>query len=241
MLLSDWYPVYSGPCVFSLEVTLPRGFVVLSESNRMAVRPGPGEGMKTQTFDFPVAVSGITLVGGKHIVQEEIYRGVTLRTYFFAEEDHLSGMYRENVKRYVDLYEKMLGPYPFGAFSVVENIFQTGYSFPTYTLLGSRIIPSRYVPEISLGHEFLHQWFGHFVGVDGEGGNWSEGLTTYLADHWYEELEGKGHAYRKKILVDYMNYVPPTGDIPVSQFEGRVDFATKAVGYGKAAMIGLSR
>ncbi|MDH3259278.1 MAG: hypothetical protein OEM19_07440, partial [Deltaproteobacteria bacterium] len=30
MLLSDWYLVYSGPCVFSLEVTLPGGFVVLS-------------------------------------------------------------------------------------------------------------------------------------------------------------------------------------------------------------------
>ncbi|NIS75007.1 MAG: hypothetical protein GTO08_06955 [Deltaproteobacteria bacterium] len=237
MLLSDWYPVYSGPCVFSLEVTLPRGFVVLSESNRMAVRPGPGKGMKTQTFDFPVAVSGITLVGGKHIVRKERYRGVTLRTYFFAEEDHLSVTYRENVKRYLDLYEKMLGPYPFGAFSVVENIFQTGYSFPTYTLLGSRVIPSRYVPEISLGHEFLHQWFGHFVEVDRTQGNWSEGLTTYLADHWYEELEGKGHSYRKKILVDYMNYVSPAGDIPVSQFEGRVDYATKAIGYGKTAMI----
>ncbi len=237
MLISEWYPPFSRPCLYHLEVTLPEGFVVLSESNGVRVVEAPEKGFKTLIFDSPIPLDGITLVGGRHIHQMERYRGVSISTYFFPEEDHLSTLYRDSVKKYLDLYGEMLGRYPFGSFSVVENIFQTGYSFPTYTLLGSRILPLPYIPETSLGHEFLHQWFGHLVEVDGEQGNWSEGLTTYLADHWYKELKGEGHVYRKKILIDYVNYVPPSRDIPVSQFRGRVDFATRAIGYGKTAMI----
>jgi hypothetical protein len=237
MLISGWYPSFSLPCLFGLEVTLPAEFEAVSESNRITVTHDRGKGIKTQKFYFPVPLSGITLVGGKYILREERYRGVSIRTYFFPADDHLFRVYTESMKKYIDLYGEMLGEYPFESFSIVENIFQTGYSFPTYTLLGSRIVPLKYVPDISLGHEFLHQWFGHLVEVDRTQGNWSEGLTTYLADHWYKELAGEGHRYRKKILIDYMNYVTPSRDIPVSRFQGRLDFATRAIGYGKTAMI----
>lgn len=237
MLISDWYPAINRPCLFGLEVTLPEEFEAISESNSITTVPDSRRGVKTLVFDFPLPLSGITLVGGKYALREERYRDVLIRTYFFPAEDHLSAVYRGSVRKYIDLYGEMLGDYPFDSYSVVENIFQTGYSFPTYTLLGSMIIPLKYVPETSLGHEFLHQWFGHLIEVDREQGNWSEGLTTYLADHWYKELKGEGHVYRKKILIDYMNYVTPSRDIPVSKFQGRVDFATRAIGYGKTAMI----
>ncbi|NIS78143.1 MAG: hypothetical protein GTO00_11245, partial [Deltaproteobacteria bacterium] len=237
MLISGWYPSFSRPCLYRLEVTLPEGFEALSESNGVKVAEAPEKGFKTLIFDSPIPLDGITLVGGRHVLRKERYRGVSINTYFFPEEDHLSTLYRDSVKKYLDLYGEMLGRYPFGSFSVVENIFQTGYSFPTYTLLGSRILPLPYIPETSLGHEFLHQWFGHLVEVDRDKGNWSEGLTTYLADHWYKELKGEGHVYRKKILIDYVNYVTPSREIPVSRFQGRVDFATRAIGYGKTAMI----
>lgn len=237
MLLSGWYPSFSGLCVYELEATIPEELVALSESDFSTYVSGPDRGMKTQTFSFPVPVPGITLVAGKYTVREQEYRGISIRTLFFPRHEHLSQIYMRNMKRYIDLYEGMLGSYPFKTFTVVENFFQTGYSFPTYTLLGSRIIPFSYVPEISLGHEFLHQWFGHFVDVDRRQGNWSEGLTTYLADHWFKELSGKGYEYRKKAIIDFMQYVSPMQDVPVSEFRSRLDFATKAIGYGKSAMI----
>ena len=70
-------------------------------------------------------------------------------------------------------------------------------------------------------------------------GNWSEGLTTYVADHLYKEQEGPEEArdYRLKILRDYAALVAPAKDFPLSEFVSRTTAAEQAVGYGKAAMV----
>lgn len=237
MLIKGWYPSFSGKAIYSLRVTIPGDFEVVSESDSTSVTMSPEREAKKVEFSFSNPLPGITLVGGRYTVRTERYGNVEIETYFYPEDSHISPMYMENMKRYIDLYVGMLGGYPYRSFRIVENVYQTGYSFPTYTLLGSRIVHLPFVPEVSLGHEFLHQWFGHHVDVDYGGGNWSEGLTTYLADHWYKELNGEGYRYRKKILVDFMNYVAPEEDMPVVDFRGRTDFATKAIGYGKVAMI----
>jgi hypothetical protein len=105
------------------------------------------------------------------------------------------------------MYEDMLGPYPFRRFAVVENILPTGYGMPTFTLLGRQVLKLPFIPETSLGHEILHSWFGNSVYVDYAKGNWSEGLTSYLADHYYDALKEKGWQYRKKIIENYESYV----------------------------------
>lgn len=68
-------------------------------------------------------------------------------------------------------------------------------------------------------------------------GNWSEGLTAYLSDHLYEERRDKGWQYRKSIMTDYESYVTPEKEFPLKDFIGRADFASKAIGYGKGAML----
>ena len=90
-------------------------------------------------------------------------------------------------RRYIALYEELIGPYPFQQFSIVENFFPTGYGFPSYTLLGSTVIRLPFIIETSLGHEIAHCWWGNGVLVDDRQGNWCEGLTTYLADYLYKE------------------------------------------------------
>lgn len=62
-----------------------------------------------------------------------------------------------------------------------------------------------FIPYTSLPHEILHNWWGNRVWVDYEKGNWSEGLTAYLADHWMKERRGKGEQYRLKALQRYGN------------------------------------
>ena len=91
--------------------------------------------------------------------------------------------------------------------------------------------------KLRLGHEITHQWFGNYVFADFAKGNWLEGITTYLADHRYEELKGQGWEYRKKILADYQSYVTPEKEFPLRDFVGRTGFASMAIGYGKAAML----
>src|SRR5512142_2021373 len=104
------------------------------------------------------------------------------------------------------MYHALLRPYPYKRFSVVENILPTGYSMPTFTLLGKEIVRLPFIPETSLGHEITHQWFGNYVYWSGGRGNWLEAITTYLSDQYYQEQQGKGWEYRKKVLTDYQSY-----------------------------------
>ena len=179
----------------------------------------------------------MTLVAGAYVTRTETFHGIALKTLFFSEDQKLADNYLAHTKRYIELYEALLGPFPYKTFSIVENRFQTGYSLPTYTLLGSQVIRLPFIVETSLGHEILHQWFGNHVYVNYAAGNWSEGLTTYLSDHWYSHLKGSGAEYRKKILSDYMNYVTPANEITLRDFRGPDSYSSRAVGYGKGAMV----
>jgi uncharacterized iron-regulated protein len=135
------------------------------------------------------------------------------------------------------MYEGLLGAYPYNRFSIVENFLPTGYSMPTYTLLGSSVVKLPFIVETSLGHEILHQWFGNSVYIDYEKGNWAEGLTTYLADHLYRAQKNEGWEYRKQILIDYRSYVTAENELPLKDFRSRVDYSSRTVGYGKVAMV----
>jgi len=69
------------------------------------------------------------------------------------------------------------------------EFFPTGFGFSSYTLLGSSVLRLPFILSTSLGHEIAHCWWGNGVYVDYESGNWSEGLTTYVSDYLYTEME----------------------------------------------------
>ncbi len=235
MLLSGWYPEIPTASRYQLTVVLPLEMTPVTESDSVLLTADCIE--KTVYFDFPHPTPGITLVAGPYNVREEKFRDITLRALFFAEDDNLALTYLDQARDYIDLYEKMLGKFPYPLFSIVENRYPTGYSFPTYTLLGSQVVKLPFIIKTSLGHEILHQWFGNSVYVKEKEGNWAEGLTTYLADHWYEAQQGRGAEYRKKILTDYRNYVSHEKEISLKEFRQRKDRSTQAIGYGKTAMV----
>ena len=83
---------------------------------------------------------------------------------------------------------------------------------PSFTLLGEQIIRFPFILESSYPHEILHNWWGNSVYPDYATGNWSEGLTAYLADHLFRAINGTGHEYRKEMLARYKNYVSEASD-----------------------------
>jgi aminopeptidase N len=99
----------------------------------------------------------------------------------------LARKYLAATHRYLALYDELIGPYPYKKFAMVENFRQTGYGMPSFTLLGSRVIRFPFILSSSYPHEILHNWWGNSVYVDYDSGNWSEGLTSYLADHLIRE------------------------------------------------------
>ncbi|HEX8949610.1 MAG TPA: ChaN family lipoprotein, partial [Dissulfurispiraceae bacterium] len=235
-LTDIWYPQPEGLRVYKLRAVLPGGYTAISEAEE--IRKTAGKGGTEYTFEFPHPVGGISFIAtNKYDEVKDRLGDIDIYAYFLRDDRELAKTYLDYTKKYLKLYEDLLGRYPYRRFSVVENFLPTGYSMPTFTLLGQEVVRLPFIVETSLGHEILHQWFGNSVYVDYGKGNWSEGLTTYLADHYYEEQKGRGWEYRKQILVDYASYVNEKNEFPLKDFRSRLDSASRAIGYGKAAMV----
>ncbi|HSB32377.1 MAG TPA: ChaN family lipoprotein, partial [Candidatus Sulfobium mesophilum] len=235
-LTGTWYPRTESLTRYRLKASLPDGYDAVSEAER--IDKTKKDSITEFTFYFDRQLTGISLIASDRFeVTQDRVSDVNLYAYFFPEDRGLAKTYFQYAKKYIELYERLLVKYPYKRFSIVENFLPSGYSLPTYTLLGQDVVRLPFIPETSLGHEILHQWFGDSVYVDLDKGNWSEGLTAYLADHLYEEQTGKGWEYRKEQLIAYDAYVNPENEIPLREFTKRTDRASGAIGYGKGAMV----
>ncbi len=235
---SRWFPQIPGsPGKVRLQVDLPEAFDAVTSGTLMSRRTQRGRTVCVWQIDQPVR--GLSLSAGPYAVVEGRAREIPTAFYHFRHTEVPVKIYLDAVSRYMDLYQDLFGPYPFPKFAVVENFLPTGYGFASYTLLGSRVIRLPFIVETSLGHEVAHSWWGNGVFVEYRKGNWSEGLTTYVADHLFKERssEEEGREYRWQMLRTYSNLVSPQGDFALSDFLGRDSPASRAVGYGKGAMV----
>lgn len=230
-----WYPCTNEPAIFKITTVTPENYEIVMEGERVSRKIE--NGTTVTSWDIPYPSSGIYLVGGRYVINEEKYNDITIYTYLFPEDVGLSATYIDNSKRYLELYNRLLGKYPFKKFAVVENMLSTGFGMPSYTLLGQAVLRLPFIVKTSLGHEIAHNWWGNSVYPDYNSGNWSEGLTTYLADYLYEDMEGRGAAYRNQLLLDYANMVKPSADYPLTKFRNRVGPEDRAIGYGKGAFV----
>lgn len=238
MLLSGsrWYPRSENAISeYNITVDAPDGMVAVTAGRSLGHVNEKGRTLSRWKVDR--SLRGIPLVAGPYTVATRQFGDITAATYFSAPLQHLSDSYLNATGRYLQFYQELFGPYPFGKFAVVENFFPTGYGFPSFTLLGGRVLQLPFIIHTSLGHEIAHCWWGNGVLVDPSQGNWSEGLTTYVADYLYKERRGEGRAHRLQWLRNYADLVDASNDFPVSQFRSRMDPATKAVGYDKVAMV----
>ena len=235
---SGWYPEIPGSrSTFRMRLEAPAGTEAVT-SGRLVER-GTQNGRSYTVWQSDIPLSGLTLAAGPYKVQEASANGIPLYTYFYQGTESLAETYLKAAQNYLELYVELFGPYPFEKFAVVENFFPTGYGFPSWTLLGSSVVRLPFIVETSLGHEIAHSWWGTGVRADHRRGNWSEGLTTYVADHLFKERvdTGEGREYRQKILRDYASLVSPGQDFPLRRFASRRSAAEQAIGYGKAAMV----
>ncbi len=231
---AQWYPEdrESQPA-FSLQIDTPPGLRAVTAGRRITDEPG------RSVWQIEHPVRGLALAAGPYEVRSGESGGIPVYTYFYPQSRQFATTYLQAAENYLALYTKLFGPYPFAKFAVAENFFPTGYGYPSWTLLGSSVVALPFIVETSLGHEVAHSWWGNGVWVDYSRGNWSEGLTTYVADHLYKMRQSPEEAqqYRLKILRDYATLVPPAKDFPLAEFTSRTTAAEQAIGYGKSAMV----
>ncbi|MFC1828553.1 M1 family metallopeptidase, partial [Thermodesulfobacteriota bacterium] len=235
---AGWYPEIPGSHpAFTLDVNAPAGVFAVTAGKLSGHETDGKRTRSAWVVNHPV--DGLSLSAARYRVREKQAGKVKAMTYMLPENDHLSESYLNAVVRYISDYETLFGSYPFDKFAVVENFFPTGYGFPSYTLLGSRVLRLPFIIRTSLGHEIAHCWWGNGVYVDYEKGNWCEGLTTYVSDYRFKEKisDGAAREYRRQWLRNFATLVNPENDFPLSQFKSRYDPVTRAIGYDKGAMV----
>ena len=237
---SGWYPAVEGELErYRLELELPAGQRGLVAGRLVEEREQRGS--YRARFEFAQPAEGIALMAGPYQIDERRLRTaagseVRLRTYFHPEIAALASGYLDSIAGYLDLYEPWIGAYPFSEFSVVSSPTPTGFGMPTLTYLGIDVLRLPFIRATSLGHEVLHNWWGNGVYPDYARGNWSEGLTTFMADYAYREREGGEAAARLAWLRDYAA-MPAGDDSALVRFTSRTHGASQVVGYNKAAMV----
>ena len=244
---SGWYPQAREMFGYRLRLSLPgeqRGLV----AGRLAAETLParaGEPYRAR-FEMHQPTDGIDLMAGPWRVREKrvARKGappLVLRTYFPAALDATPGLaegWLDDTEAYIRRYGGEIGDYPYDSFSIVAGPLPTGFGMPTLTYLGEAVVRLPFIRKTSLGHEVLHNWWGNGVYVDYASGNWSEGLTTFMADYAYKLGESPAAAAEMRLgwLRDALA-LPADAQPALRDFRSRSHGAEAAVGYGKAAML----
>ena len=235
---AGWYPELVGSvATYRVEVSAPAGLIAVTAGRSLGSVTENGKTVSAWEVNDPV--EGLSLSVARYEVEKKKVGPVTVATYLLPPNKQLAASYLEATANYIALYSDLFGAYPFQKFAVVENFFPTGYGFPSYTLMGGRVLRLPFIIHTSLGHEIAHCWWGNGVYVDYAAGNWSEGLTTYVADYLFKEMKSKNTArdYRRQWLRNFSTLVRPDSDIALDRFKSRYNPVSKAIGYDKGAMV----
>ena len=240
---SGWYPEPGAFFSYRLAVQTPAG--------QIAVAPGTTSreevkgDSRTALFTMDHPVEGIDLMVGPYALKERVISTdtahVILRTYFHPDIAELADSYLDASKSYLQRYASQIGAYPYSHFSIVSSPLPAGLGMQSLTYLGRDVLKLPFIKATSLGHEVLHNWWGNGVFVDPADGNWSEGLTTFMADYAFKEDAGPEAA--KDMRYGWLRdrqAIPPGEERPLSAFQSRHHVASANVGYGKAAMMFLA-
>lgn len=237
---SVWVPLFDdGLLTFTMQVSFTesaRSWSSVSQGEGRIGQAGVQSGLPDR-WEMPHPTEEIYLVAADFTIYQQESDDTQILAYLRTPDSNLATRYLDATVRYLKLYEPLLGDYPYSKFALVENFWETGYGMPSFTLLGEQVIRFPFILESSYPHEILHNWWGNGVYPDYASGNWSEGLTAYLADHLFREMDGLGHEYRKEMLARYKNYVSDGDDFPLARFTSRNSAASQAVGYGKTLML----
>ena len=232
---SGWYPDFGSTLIkFDLEVKLPMSWDAVSQGER--TRHERGALTTLVHWKSPEPQESIYLVAAAFTQYTRSSGPVQAMVFLRSPDKALADKYLDATGRYISMYSGLIGPYPYKKFALVENFWETGFGMPSFTLLGPTVIRLPFIINTSYPQEILHNWWGNSVYPVYEKGNWSEGITAYLADHLMREQQGGGAEYRIATLQKYADYVRGGKDFPLTQFRSRHDPSTEAVGYGKSLM-----
>lgn len=220
---------------FDLTVQIDTGWNVVSQGERTINQVINDK--QVVKYHSPEPMDEVYLIAAKWTEYSLQAGGVLVQAFLRTPDAELANKYLGVTSGFLDMYNDIIGPYPYTKFALVENFWETGYGMPSFTLLGEKVIRFPWLLYSSYPHELLHNYWGNSVFVDNSQGNWCEGITVYMADHLFQEQKGNGAPYRRNQLQKFTDYVNEDNDFPVSEFINRNNSAEEAIGYGKSMML----
>ena len=231
-----WIPWFNDKLIsFEMTTTVPKSWSVVSQGKRTV--NDFKDDKHVICWNSPEPMEEIYLIAAEFTEYSESAGATNVMAFLRTPDETLANKYLEATAQYLEMYRKLVGPYPFSKFALVENFWETGYGMPSFTLLGEQIIRFPFILNSSYPHELLHNYWGNSVYVDFKTGNWCEGLTAYMADHLIAEQRGQGADYRRTTLQRYTDYVKSSNDFPLKEFGSRYNPSSEAIGYGKSLMM----
>ncbi len=191
-------------------------------------------------WSSPFPLEGLVLLGGPLERSSRVHGDVRLHAVLAPGKAEVAQDILAASAEYLDRYERMIGPYPFKEFTVLEAFFSSGFAFPTCTqIAGSQLSRyKQYRRHGYLDHELLHNWFGNGVYVDSRDGNWCEGLASYLGNYYGYVLDNddKGARKQRRNQSNFLSAIKSEDDKPLGTF-GLDDGAGRGIGYQKSASV----
>ncbi len=193
-----WYPTPQGIAgrrfTFDLSMRTRKPFRPVTSGDTVSLKEEDSQFVLEAKSETPVW--DVAVFAGKYKTQEVDVGGrkVLAHAYAMGREDDIRAV-AEVAAMFLQIYEKMFGPYPFKELEVLEvpTFAFFGVSPPGVVILTSRTFqPSSVLMREYLGnkgvnalvaHELAHQWFGHkawpmFPSED----NWlTESLSEYAS------------------------------------------------------------
>lgn len=242
IIQKDFVSIYSGVIphfenVSRLElfVDMPKNFMAAASESCSYYYNEKADATEVVYIYDQIPDNIIFTASNKYIKKTITQNNVDISVMVFKEHEEISYKLLQKSAYFIEMYERLFEiPYPYKAFTVVEDINNYGHAVPSLAVFGSSIIDKDFVLDRSLGHEILHQWIGCSVRSDFSDGNWVEALTTYFSDYYYEKDDRI--SYRKNILSEYEAYTGAT-PYPLSEFKGNYSKKDQAIGYGKGLMV----
>jgi hypothetical protein len=238
---AGWYPDPGVPFTYRLRVSLPQGQKAIAPGKQ--IRQNESGARYVAEYEFLYPAEGIWVMAGPYQVAQQSLvledgKPVTVRTWFHPELSGLANDYLQDSVRYIQRYSRLIGPYPFGDFSIVSSPLSHGLGIPSLTYLGRDVLRLPFIRATSLGHEVLHNWWGNGVYPEWSAGNWSEGLTTFMADYAYREDQSEQAAREMRLnwLRDLAAVAAPD-ETSLVDFKSRHHGISSVIGYAKSAMV----
>ncbi|WP_018231206.1 M1 family metallopeptidase [Thioalkalivibrio thiocyanodenitrificans] len=232
-----WYPVFEPgrPFALRLHARVPSGQRFVATGS--LVGEVNDDGTHYSAVHAHPRINAVVLASGPWLERGIEVDGVQVRTLFpEALDAGYARKYLEHTAQYLRKFAARAGPYPYESFTIAASPAPVGVAFPAFTVLGERVIPLPFIPRTSLAHELLHNWWGTGVRVDYVSGNWSEALTTYMADYHLAEQRGEARETRHRWLLDLAS-LPPELDRALVTYRGGNRGADRIVGYNHGAMM----